>query len=176
LHAHLHTVQLSLPAQRMVDRELEGVDRKNKRKIRKLEHQIVLWRPFRELGIELPSPSSAFDDTTLAILRGVKVEHRMRSRQIIAGRSADGAEVDFDLSPEASAPTQISRAQFLIKLRHDRHFYLTNLGKRPTFVNGQPVLRGARCRLFANSVIEICSVALLFTVNDDLMRTLRSEV
>jgi microspherule protein 1 len=161
---------------RNVDRELEGVDRKNKRKIRKLEHQIALWRSFDDLGIKLPSPSSSFDETTLAILRGTKLEHHMRSRQIIAGRKVEGSDVDVDLSVEEAAPSRISRAQFLVKLRHDRHFYLTNLGKRPTYVNGQPVLRGARCRLFANSVIEICSVALLFTVNDDLMRALRAEV
>eukprot|EP00035_Acanthoeca_spectabilis_P022257 m.442811 g.442811 ORF g.442811 m.442811 type:complete len:565 (-) comp18863_c0_seq1:123-1817(-) len=163
-------------AQRHIDRELEVVDRKNKRKIRKLEHQIALWRSFDDLGIKLPSLSSSFDDTTLAILRGTKLEYHMRSRQIIAGRKTDGAEVDVDLSIEEASPSRISRAQFLVKLRHDRHFYLTNLGKRPTYVNGQPVLRGARCRLFANSVIEICSVAVLFTVNDDLMRALRAEV
>jgi len=163
--------------QKLVDRELEGVDRKNKRKIRKLEHQIALWRSFDSLGIKLPPPSASFDDTTLAILRGKTLEYHMRSRQIVAGRrTATGAEVDVDLSGEDGGPTRISRAQFLVKLRHDRHFYLTNLGKRPTYVNGQPVLRGARCRLFANSVIEISSVTLLFTVNDDLMRSLRAEV
>lgn len=41
-------------------------------------------------------------------------------------------------------------------------------------MNGQPVINGARCRLFTNSVIEVCAARMLFTVNDELLRGIRS--
>eukprot|EP00041_Stephanoeca_diplocostata_P018157 m.378648 g.378648 ORF g.378648 m.378648 type:complete len:512 (+) comp20935_c0_seq3:378-1913(+) len=161
---------------KQLDKELEGIDRKHKRKIRKLERQINLWKSVPELGFSpLNFTSAIFDDSTLAILRGVKIDFRMKSQQIVAGRQAEGNIVDVDLTVEEPA-TRVSRVQFIIKLKHDRHFYLTNLGRRPTYVNGQPVLRGARCRVFTNSMIEICSIAMLFTVNDKLMSGLRAEI
>lgn len=161
---------------KQLDKELEGIDRKHKRKIRKLERQINLWKSIPELGFSTQNFTSAiFDDSTLAMLRGVKIDFRMKSQQIIAGRHTEGNNVDVDLTVEEPAK-RVSRVQFIIKLKHDRHFYLTNLGKRPTYVNGQPVLRGARCRVFTNSMIEICSIAMLFTVNDKLMSGLRAEI
>eukprot|EP00040_Diaphanoeca_grandis_P014920 m.75815 g.75815 ORF g.75815 m.75815 type:complete len:413 (-) comp24830_c0_seq1:257-1495(-) len=161
--------------ERKIERELEGVDRKHKRKIRKLELQISLWKNVHELGFAENNEEGSFDRCTLAILRGKTTCFKMRSQEILLGRNAEGHSVDIDLTVEDKG-NQISRSQCIIKLKPDRHFYLTNLGKRPTYVNAQPVLRGARCRLLSNSIIEVCSARLLFTINDELMRALRMEL
>lgn len=62
--------------------------------------------------------------------------------------------MDIDLSLEGPA-WKVSRRQGVIKLRSSGEFYLANVGKRAMFVDGKPVLRGAKFKLNDNSTVEV---------------------
>ena len=158
-----------------IERELESIDGKKKRKIRRLEYKLASWKKASdpELNLAPADPTTGFDDRTLALVRGGKIMYKMQSREILIGLRTEDNVVDVDLSGEQPGKS-ISRRHAIIRLKHDRQFYLSNIGKRPVYVNGQPVRTGARCRLFTNSIIEICACKMLFTVNDDLLRAIRS--
>ena len=64
------------------------------------------------------------------------------------------SSVDVDLALEGPAG-KISRRQGTIKLKNNGDFYLANEGKRPVYIDGKPVMRGAKQKLVNNSVLEV---------------------
>ena|SRR6218665_2336247 len=74
--------------------------------------------------------------------------------QITLGRSTKDNQIDVDLSLEGPA-WKISRRQGMIRLWNTGEFYITNEGKRPIYVDAQPVLPGSKQLLHNNSVIEV---------------------
>eukprot|EP00039_Didymoeca_costata_P001468 m.52747 g.52747 ORF g.52747 m.52747 type:complete len:397 (-) comp10815_c0_seq1:1760-2950(-) len=157
-------------------RELECMDAKQKRKIRALEYKLSAWRNITELGMEpgMEADGISFDDKTLAILNGPHIKYKMQSQEIVLGQNTRDNVVDVDLSLN-QAGRKVSRRHCVIRLKHDRQFYLTNYGRRPVYINGQPVTNSSRCRLFTNSIIEVCSAKMLFVVNVDLLHEIRLE-
>ena len=93
-----------------LERELDVIDRKQKRKIHRLEHQISSWQLPTDLGVAITNLSPQMDGDMLAMLRGRVVLHRMQTRQITIGRATATNAVDVDLSVEGPA-TRVSRIQ-----------------------------------------------------------------
>ena len=116
-------------SRRLITRELESIDGKKKRKIRRLEHKLVSWTPAARLQLADPDPRVDFDDRTLAVLRGGSIKYKMQSREIMCGQNTQDNVVDVDLSADQPG-RKVSRRQFTIRLKHDRQFYLSNIGKR----------------------------------------------
>jgi hypothetical protein len=73
------------------------------------------------------------------------------------GRATARSLVDVNVSEENDTLTaNISRRQAIIGLHPDDcEFYLKNLGKVLIFVNGSPVERGKKRKLYHNSLIEV---------------------
>lgn len=136
-----------------LDIELALADRKNKREIRTIENELSRWSVLLDnvTGIGI---SPEFDSQTLAILRGRAVRYLMRSREITFGRNTNDFVVDVNLSLEGAAH-KVSRKQGTIKLRNNGDFFVVNEGKRPIFIDGIPIVKGARTKLNNNNVIEV---------------------
>lgn len=136
-----------------LDIELTLADRKNKREIRTIENELTRWSVLLDnvTGIGI---SPEFDNQTLAILRGRAVRYLMRSREITFGRNSNDFVVDVNLSLEGAA-YKVSRKQGTIKLKSNGDFFIVNEGKRPIFIDGAPVVTGARTKLNNNNVIEV---------------------
>jgi microspherule protein 1 len=136
-----------------LDVEMSLADRKNKREIRTIENELSRWSVLLDnvTGIGI---SPEFDNQTLAILRGRAVRYLMRSREITFGRNSNDFVVDVNLSLEGAA-YKVSRKQGTIKLKNNGDFFVVNEGKRPIFIDGVPVVTGARTKLNNNNVIEV---------------------
>lgn len=141
-----------------LDIELSLADRKNKREIRTIENELTRWSVLLDnvTGIGI---SPEFDNQTLAILRGRAVRYLMRSREITFGRNSNDFVVDVNLSLEGAA-YKVSRKQGTIKLKSNGDFFVVNEGKRPIFIDGAPVVTGARTKLNNNNVIEVRKLSL----------------
>uniref|UniRef100_U5EYS7 Putative daxx-interacting protein n=1 Tax=Corethrella appendiculata TaxID=1370023 RepID=U5EYS7_9DIPT len=153
--------------------ELALADRKNKKEIRTLENELTRWNVLVDslTGVGF---TPEFDNQTLAVLRGRLVRFLMRSREIVFGRSTKDTNVDVDLSLEGTA-YKISRKQGTIKLRSNGDFFITNEGKRPIYIDGQPLLTGNKVRLNNNCVIEVSGLKFIFLINYDLINAIRQE-
>ncbi|XP_055703053.1 microspherule protein 1 isoform X2 [Phlebotomus papatasi] len=153
--------------------ELALADRRNKREIRHLENELSRWTVLVDslAGIGF---TPEFDKETPAVLRGRLVRYLMRSREITVGRCTKDFIVDVDLKLEGPAH-KVSRKQATIKLRSNGDFFMTNEGKRAIYVDGSPLLTGAKTRLNNNSVIELCGLRLIFLINYDLINAIRQE-
>ncbi|RMX42244.1 hypothetical protein pdam_00011619 [Pocillopora damicornis] len=168
----INDAELSETKDDNLEQELSLADRRNKREIRMLEGEIPLWQVIVEklnaaTGATTVTPASEFDSHTLAVLRGRLVRYLMRSREIIVGRSTADNHVDVDLSLEGPA-WKISRRQAVIKLRSDGEYCVINEGRRPLYIDGKPVVIGAKARLHHNSTFEICGLRFVFLINQDL--------
>lgn len=168
----INDAELSETKDDNLEQELSLADRRNKREIRMLEGEIPLWQVIVEklnaaTGATTVTPASEFDSHTLAVLRGRLVRYLMRSREITVGRSTADNHVDVDLSLEGPA-WKISRRQAVIKLRSDGEYCVINEGRRPLYIDGKPVVIGAKARLHHNSTFEICGLRFVFLINQDL--------
>lgn len=136
-----------------VELELTLADRCNKKEIRMLENELTRWTVLVDslTGVGF---MPEFDNQTLAVLRGRLVRYLMRSREISFGRTTKDQAVDVDLSLEGPAH-KASRRQGTIKLRSNGDFFIVNEGKRPLFIDGAPLLQGAKGRLSNNTIIEV---------------------
>ena len=136
-----------------LDSELSLADRASKREIRTIENELTRWSVLLDnvTGIGI---SPEFDNQTLAILRGRAVRYLMRSREITFGRNSNDTSVDVNLALEGAA-FKVSRKQGTIKLKSNGDFFIVNEGKRPIFIDGAPVITGARTKLNNNNVIEV---------------------
>jgi microspherule protein 1 len=145
-----------------LDIEVSLADRRNKREIRTIENELTRWSVLLDnvTGIGI---SPEFDNQTLAILRGRAVRYLMRSREITFGRNSNDFTVDVNLALEGAA-YKVSRKQGTIKLKSNGDFFVVNEGKRPIFIDGAPVVTGAKTKLNNNNVIEVRN-SLEFSVN-----------
>ncbi|KAK2093724.1 hypothetical protein P7K49_027462 [Saguinus oedipus] len=89
-------------------------------------------------------------------------------------KATNDNQIDVDLSLEGPA-WKISRKQGVIKLKNKGDFFITNEGRRPIYINGQPVLCGSKWCLSNNSVIEIASQPFISLINQDLIALIRAE-
>ena len=80
--------------------------------------------------------------------------------QITLGRATKDNQIDVNLSLEGPA-WKISRLQGIIKLRHTGDFFIANEGKRPIYVDSQPVPTGNKQKLNNNAVVEVRTVVHL---------------
>eukprot|EP00123_Amoebidium_parasiticum_P010461 comp20119_c0_seq1/m.24830 comp20119_c0_seq1/g.24830 ORF comp20119_c0_seq1/g.24830 comp20119_c0_seq1/m.24830 type:complete len:367 (-) comp20119_c0_seq1:402-1502(-) len=158
-------------AKQMYRMELLGCDRLDKRKMRKLEEEVAAWAWPQGTPIVPGAGTLAFDMHTLAVLRGVKMRYLMRAQEVVLGR----AGADVDLSEEGPVH-KVSRRQGILKLKSNCEFYLKNIGKRPIYVNGKPLVNGERVQLNNYAIIEICELRLMFCVNHALLRKLRAAM
>uniref|UniRef100_A0A1B6CT39 Microspherule protein 1 n=1 Tax=Clastoptera arizonana TaxID=38151 RepID=A0A1B6CT39_9HEMI len=155
-----------------LDQELTMADRRAKKEIRTLEHELGRWQVLVDSVTGVSPPD--FDNQTLAVLRGRLVRYLMRSREITLGRCTRDHTVDVDLNLEGPA-WKISRRQGTIRLRNNGDFYLASEGKRAIYVDGRPILAGNKYRLNNNSVVEIANLKFSFLVNQDLISVIRQE-
>lgn len=144
--------------------ELTLADRKNKKEIRTLENELQRWSVLLDqtTGYAI---SPEFDNQTLAILRGRAVRYLMRSREITFGRSTKDFSVDVNLALEGPA-YKVSRKQGTIKMRSNGDFFLVNEGKRPVFVDGNPIIEGNKTKLHNNNVIEVIHLIFIVKFNN----------
>ncbi|KAL5292743.1 MCRS1 family protein [Megaselia abdita] len=153
--------------------ELALSDRRKKIEIRHLENELSRWSVLVDslTGVGI---TPEFDNQTLAVLRGRLVRYLMRSKEITFGRSTKDGTVDVDLSLEGPS-LKVSRKQGTIKLRSNGDFFIANEGKRPIFIDGNPLLSGNKSRLSNNCVLEISGLRFVFLVNYDLINAIRHE-
>lgn len=156
-----------------VHQELMVNARRVKREIRKLENEIPKWQALVD-SIRGTSQSD-FDDSNsnLAVLRGRHMRYLMILKQITFGRCTKNSLVDVDLSLEGPAK-KISRRQGMIELQPNGEFIIINTGKRPFYVDSQPVLQNGNCTVIHNnSVLEIDGLRFVFLVNLDLIAKMK---
>lgn len=121
------------------------------------------------------------DSRTLALLRGRRLRHAMRSKELVIGRAAGGARgadsgVDVDLWEEGDA-SRVSRQQAVLKLKKDCEFYIRNVSAtRPLLVNGQAVAPGKRRRVPDGALIECGRIELLFEANKPLLGRIKRQL
>eukprot|EP00730_Choanoeca_flexa_P013660 TRINITY_DN5564_c0_g1_i1.p1 TRINITY_DN5564_c0_g1~~TRINITY_DN5564_c0_g1_i1.p1 ORF type:complete len:580 (+),score=133.14 TRINITY_DN5564_c0_g1_i1:71-1810(+) len=149
-------------------RELDRLEAKTNRKIRRLEHQLATWACS---GVVPPDSVVGLPDDTLAVFKGRVLHYAMKTVEVVLGRSSQDGAVDIDMSLEGPA-TRVSRWQATIKLKHDGNFYIHNQGKRYIEVNGVIVFPGKKRMLDYNSVIDVCGIALTFRANEPLIADL----
>lgn len=152
-----------------VHQELMINARRVKREIRKLENEIPKWQAL--VDSMRGTSQSDFDDSNsnLAVLRGRQMRYLMILKQITFGRCTKNSIVDVDLSLEGPAK-KISRRQGMIELQDNGDFIIVNTGKRPFYVDSQPVLRDGNCTVIHNnSVVEIDGLRFVFLINLDLI-------
>lgn len=153
--------------------ELALSDRRKKIEIRHLENELSRWSVLVD-SLTGAGTTPEFDNQTLAVLRGRLVRYLMRSKEITFGRSTKDGTVDVDLSLEGPS-LKVSRKQGTIKLRSNGDFFIANEGKRPIFIDGNPLLSGNKSRLSNNCVLEISGLRFVFLVNYDLINAIRHE-
>lgn len=156
-----------------VHQELMINARRVKREIRKLENEIPKWQAL--VDSTRGASRSDFDDSNsnLAVLRGRHMRYLMILRQITFGRCTKNSIVDVDLSLEGPA-RKISRRQGMIELQANGEFIIVNTGKRPFYVDSQPVLRNGNCTVIHNnSVVEIDGLRFVFLINLDLIAKMK---
>lgn len=156
-----------------VHQELMINARRVKREIRKLENEIPKWQAL--VDSMRGTSQSDFDDSNsnLAVLRGRQMRYLMILRQITFGRCTKNSIVDVDLSLEGPA-NKISRRQGMIELQANGDFIIVNTGKRPFYVDAQPVLRDGNCTVIHNnSVVEIDGLRFVFLINLDLIAKMK---
>lgn len=156
-----------------VHQELMINARRVKREIRKLENEIPKWQAL--VDSTRGASRSDFDDSNsnLAVLRGRHMRYLMILRQITFGRCTKNSIVDVDLSLEGPA-RKISRRQGMIELQANGEFIIVNTGKRPFYVDSQPVLRNGNCTVIHNnSVVEIDGLRFVFLTNLDLIAKMK---
>ncbi|CAG9840986.1 unnamed protein product [Diabrotica balteata] len=163
---------LTEPPDEGLDREMKLQQRRNLKEIRQLENEIGRWNVLVD-SVTGICPGN-LDNQTLAVLRGRMVRYLMRSREISIGRSGKGHVVDIDLALEGPAH-KVSRRQGTLRLRNTGEFYLSSEGKRPIFVDGRPITAGNKTRLYDNAVVEIACLRFIFSINQDLIRSIHNE-
>ena len=156
-----------------IHQELMINSRRIKREIRKLENEIPKWQALVD-KIRGTSQSDFNDSTSnIAVLRGRHMRYLMQLNQITFGRCTKDSIVDVDLSLEGPAK-KISRRQGMIELQSNGEFIIVNTGRRPFYVDSQPVLEGGNCTVIHNnSVVEIDGLRFVFLVNLDLIAKLK---
>ncbi|OQR71393.1 microspherule protein 1-like [Tropilaelaps mercedesae] len=174
-----------------VDYEQRQLQRSARREMKRLEAELPLWQALTDSITG--AHAQDFDNQTLAVLRGRLVRYLMRSKEISLGRSSRDVTVDIDFSLEGPAykrlrkisfelcrcvliPSQVSRRQAIIKLRTNGEFVFANEGKRPVYVDGNPVLTGNKCRLNHNSVVELAGLRFVFLVNMKLINSGQADL
>lgn len=159
-----------------VHQELMINARRVKREIRRLENELPKWQALVDSikGV----PQSDFDESNvnLAVLRGRHMRYLMILKQITFGRSTKQVTVDVDLSLEGPA-AKISRKQGMIELQANGEFIIVNTGRRPFYVDAQPVLGNGHCLVIHNNaVVEISGLRFVFLINQDLIERMRQAV
>lgn len=81
------------------------------------------------------------------------------------GRKTQDNQVDVDLSLEGPA-WKISRRQATIRVKNNGEFFISSEGKRPIYVDGNPILTGNKRVINNNSVLEVC-IDCFFHVNTE---------
>uniref|UniRef100_A0A914ZVY9 Microspherule protein N-terminal domain-containing protein n=1 Tax=Parascaris univalens TaxID=6257 RepID=A0A914ZVY9_PARUN len=104
-----------------------------------------------------------------AVLKGRVTRYEIRAKRVLIGRSTAKHEVDVNLALEGPA-ARISRKQALLKCSVDEstgsaEFFISNVGKRPMFVDGKTIVEGSKARVCNNSVIEVAHVRLVLVAN-----------
>jgi len=156
-----------------IHQELMINARRVKREIKKLENEIPKWQAL--VDSFRGNPHSDFSDSSsnLAVLRGRHMRYIMQLNQITFGRCTKDSIVDVDLSLEGPAK-KISRRQGMIELQSNGEFIIVNTGRRPFYVDSQPVLKDGNCKVINNnSVVEIDGLRFVFLVNQDLITKLK---
>jgi len=155
-----------------LDNELRQLQRSARKEMKQLEAELPLWNAMSAEAKEDCKKKAVpdFDNQTLAVLRGRSVRYLMRSKEISLGRSSKEVRVDIDFSLEGYA-YKVSRRQAIIKLRNNGEFVFANEGKRPVYVDGNPVLTGNKLRLNHNSVVELAGLRFVFLVNQKLINS-----
>lgn len=158
-----------------VHQELMINARRVKKEIRKLENELPKWQALVDSIKGMPQSDFDSCNVNLAVLRGRHMRYLMLLEQITFGRSTKHVKVDVDLSLEGPA-SKISRKQGMIELQPNGEFIIVNTGKRPFFVDSQPVLGNGHCiQIHNNAVVEISGLRFVFLINLDRIAKLREE-
>ena len=122
------------------------------------------------------------DTRTLALLRGRRLRHVMRTKEIVIGRAPSASEagsgnrIDVDLWEEGDA-SKVSRQQAVLKLKKDCEFYIKNIStSRPLLVNGHVVAPGKKRRVPDGAVVECGRLEMLLEVNKPLIGRIKRQL
>lgn len=127
-------------------RDLRALERRQGAEVLALERELEL----AGLG---PGEGNA-----LAVLRGRRMRVALRTKEALLGRTTRESRPDVNLLEEELPPgaqARISRRAALLRLKRDLRFHLTNLSRRPLFVNGRPLAPTRRRILPDQALIEV---------------------
>ena len=79
------------------------------------------------------------------------------------GRNTKDTKVDINLLAEENT-LKFSRIQASIKFKRDSNFYIQNLSQKIIFVNGRPLEKDKKRRLFHNSLIDVRVLKIFFSL------------
>lgn len=54
-------------------------------------------------------------------------------------------------------------------------FFIANEGKRPIYIDGQPLLNGCKTKLNHNAVVEISGLRFVFIIHQELVNQIRND-
>uniref|UniRef100_A0A1I8FCE4 FHA domain-containing protein n=1 Tax=Macrostomum lignano TaxID=282301 RepID=A0A1I8FCE4_9PLAT len=118
-----------------------------------------------------PEPGDQFVSSDgrpgLALLKGTRASFLISGVCVSLGRRTDACAVDIDLGLEGPSG-KISRLHAFLRLLESGAFQLENVGRRPVFVNGEPVCPGEACLLPTPSMLLVGCLAFRFLVNPEL--------
>eukprot|EP00160_Parvularia_atlantis_P000707 Unigene10567_Nuclearia_a/m.32314 Unigene10567_Nuclearia_a/g.32314 ORF Unigene10567_Nuclearia_a/g.32314 Unigene10567_Nuclearia_a/m.32314 type:complete len:406 (+) Unigene10567_Nuclearia_a:27-1244(+) len=115
-----------------------------------------------------------FGKRTLAVLRGEFARFEIRSKEALIGHKTDTNNVDIDLA-KAGAVSRVSRRQAILRLEPDCCFHVLNIGARPLYVCGEPVMPATNCTLRDGDLLEIGGLPFIFNSNNWLLNKARKH-
>ncbi|PAA54470.1 hypothetical protein BOX15_Mlig002655g11 [Macrostomum lignano] len=134
--------------------ELDWEARKARRRLCRLEEEARRWQVAAREALppaaRPPEPGDQFVSSDgrpgLALLKGTRASFLISGVCVSLGRRTDACAVDIDLGLEGPSG-KISRLHAFLRLLESGAFQLENVGRRPVFVNGEPVCPGEACLL-----------------------------
>jgi len=144
-------------------REYKAAEKSSKRAIMRAEKELEKER------------DKDCDNKTLCVIRGHKVRHLMRTKEVVLGRATREIPVDINLAEEGPAE-KVSRRHAIIKLKHDGEFYIKNIGRRALYVNGRAVMPTEKRKLTDLSLIDICDLRFIFEINKTLHNKVKKQL
>uniref|UniRef100_A0A914I9D8 FHA domain-containing protein n=1 Tax=Globodera rostochiensis TaxID=31243 RepID=A0A914I9D8_GLORO len=122
----------------------------------------------------IPASLPNMSPNSMGILFGKTTTYDIRDDKVLIGRSTGNHAVPVDLTLDG--PTaRVSRKQAFLKMTDNGECTIRNLGRRPIYVNGLPLLENEATILPQNSTIEIAKMKLKFMKNENYQREVQQN-
>ncbi|KAL3098721.1 hypothetical protein niasHT_024475 [Heterodera trifolii] len=119
----------------------------------------------------VPTSLPNMSPNSMGILFGRTTTYDIRDDKVLIGRSTRNHAVPVDLSLDGPI-AHVSRKQAFLKMTENGECVIRNLGRRPIYINGVPLLENEAMVLPQNSIIEISQIKLKFIKNEHYQKEL----